>query len=629
MAPDPARKECSRPVMVCVHCSTPIPDEARFCHSCGSLVSDAEGQAAATASMDQSSFMHMERLLREDTQGEFEVGRLLGRGGMAVVYMANEVHLSRKVAIKVLPPELTFGHGVERFKREAKTAAALDHPNIIPIYRIASGGKVFWYAMKFLEGRSLEDLLKEQGKLPLDETLQIMRQVADALDYAHEHQVIHRDIKPANVMLDGRNRVVVTDFGIAKALTEGTLTASGSVIGTPYFMSPEQGKGMPVTGKSDQYSVAVMAYRMLAGQVPFEGDSAIEILHKHCMFPAPNMEEVAPGLPPHVYRAIDRALRKAPEERFDSVSDFVEGLANPAAETEASSAATIMVMPRSAPAPLGTGPQKTMTPRPGAPKQGARLAPAQQKGRGALWGGIAAAVILIGGGIGAWVVMSGGSREVAGTGTAAVPPVVQPQAAPLQDTAKSEAPAAEPEPAPSVPAGNRGTVRVTNLPAGAVVTADGRRQQGAEFALVPGQRTIRIEAQGFEPMSRRVRVVAGQRVEVAYERRERAPTLAQTPAGGQNQPAPQPAQQPATPAGGGAAAPAASQLARLQLALRPPATLFIDGSSRGERGTYNDSLLPGTHTLRAVKDGFVTWDTTITVTAGQTTRIIKNLEPRP
>ena len=315
--------------MICAHCSTPVPDEARFCHSCGSLVSDAEGQAAATAAMDQSSFLHMERLLREDTKGVYNVKHMLGRGGMAVVYLAEETGLARKVALKVLPPELTFGHGVERFKREARTAAALDHPHIIPIYRIGDSGKLFWYAMKFLEGQSLEDRLKERGSLPVDETCEILRQVADALDYAHQNKVIHRDIKPANVMLDSRDRVIVTDFGIAKALSEGKLTATDSVIGTPYFMSPEQGMGKPVSGASDQYSVAVMAYRMLAGHVPFDGDSAIDILHKHCMFPAPSLHDDVPDIPAHVAQAVARALSKDAADRFLTVHDFIESMADP------------------------------------------------------------------------------------------------------------------------------------------------------------------------------------------------------------------------------------------------------------------------------------------------------------
>src|SRR5690606_6783979 len=196
-------------------------------------------------------------------------------------------------------------------------------PNIIPIYRIASGGKLFWYAMKYLEGKSLEDVLREQGTYSLDETIEILEQVADALDYAHDHKDIHRDIKPANVMLDNRNRVIITDFGIAKALTEGALTASGSVIGTPYFMSPEQGMGKPVSGAADQYSVAVMAFRMLAGHLPFDGDSAIDILHKHCMMDPPRLSESMPHLPEHVVNAVEKAMAKKADERFPNIRAFV------------------------------------------------------------------------------------------------------------------------------------------------------------------------------------------------------------------------------------------------------------------------------------------------------------------
>ncbi len=313
--------------MQCAHCASPVPDNARFCHSCGSAVSGPDG---ATATMNSSELQQMEGLLRADTAAEFTIERLLGRGGMAAVYLAKETHLDRQVAIKVLPPELTFGQGVERFKREAKTAAALDHPHIIPIYRVASGNKIFWYAMKYLEGQSLEELLKERRRLPLDETIAILDQVAKALDHAHKRHVIHRDVKPANVMLDAERRVVVTDFGIAKALTAVGLTASGSVVGTPYYMSPEQGMGGQLSGASDQYSVGVMAYRMLSGRVLFDGDSPIEILHKHCMEPPPSLETVGVALPPHVYQAVHRALAKKPEQRFSSVGAFVEALRHPA-----------------------------------------------------------------------------------------------------------------------------------------------------------------------------------------------------------------------------------------------------------------------------------------------------------
>ncbi len=368
--------------MQCAHCATPVPETARYCHNCGSVVSDAEGQAAATAAMDDSAVRHMERLLREDTRGEFEILRQIGRGGMAAVYLAHEVHLDRNVAIKVLPPELTFGHGVERFKREAKTAAALDHINIIPIYRIASGGKIFWYAMKFLEGRSLDAHIRAAGQLSLDETIKILQAVANALDYAHQHEVVHRDVKPANVMLDARERVVVTDFGIAKPLTETTLTASGSLVGTPYYMSPEQGMGKPVTGAADQYSVAVMTYHMLTGRVPFEGDSAIEVLHKHCTAAPPPMDSLRPGLPAHVYAAVKKSLEKKADQRFDSVTAFVDALIRPApglvvAPTVAETPTTIIPADQTtAPLPQPTrestrGPVKPVPPAPTAPSTAA------------------------------------------------------------------------------------------------------------------------------------------------------------------------------------------------------------------------------------------------------------------
>jgi serine/threonine-protein kinase len=293
--------------------------------------------------MGEESLQNTEKLLRKETQGEFEIEGLLGRGGMAMVYLATEVHLQRKVAIKVLPPELTFGHGVERFKREAKTAAGLDHANIIPIYRIATSGNLFWYAMKFLEGQSLDQVLAEKGKMSLAETIGILMPVAEALDYGHLRSVIHRDIKPANIMVDPQNRVIVTDFGIAKALTDSKLTASGSVIGTPFYMSPEQGMGKPVTGASDQYSVAVMTYRMLSGQIPFEGDSAIEILHKHCSAPPPPLQELIPGLPDFVYKSIEKGLSKKPAQRFSTVKAYVKALKEPSPEITVSDQATVMV----------------------------------------------------------------------------------------------------------------------------------------------------------------------------------------------------------------------------------------------------------------------------------------------
>jgi serine/threonine protein kinase len=579
------------------------------------MVSDAEGQAAATASMDQSAFAHMERMLRDETKGEYVVGKMLGRGGMAVVYLAEETRLGRKVALKVLPPELTFGHGVDRFLREAKTAATLDHPNIIPIYRIASGGKLFWYAMKYLEGRSLEDVLRERGAYSLDETLELLDQVADALDYAHEHQVIHRDIKPANVMLDSRNRVIITDFGIAKALSEGALTASGSVIGTPYFMSPEQGMGKPVAGAADQYSVAVMAFRMLAGHIPFDGDSAIDILHKHCMMDAPRLEDSAPHIPKHVCDAIDKALAKKADDRFPNIRSFVKAMKDPSVKFARNSARTEVIDTNEL-EKKNSGPLPKVKPRAGAAANAAdktvvagaavkpSVAPAAAKvpaksGNGMMIAAVAALVIG-GGGFAAWKVLGGsgdapptqvaeGSATSSGASTAPLTtpnnPVTAPQTTP--DAGAQTPPATQPQ----TPATQTEPTQ-TKAPAGNTAPPPTTRQQT--------QTPPRTQTQT-------------------------PPTRPQTQA--PSTPTSAPATAPATSPE--PSAPAASTTGQLQVRLSPPGTVSIDGVPKGERTSINETLPVGDHQIKVEKAGFVTKDTVVTIRAGATLRFTLTLTPSP
>jgi len=256
--------------MLCAHCASPLPDGSRFCVNCGADLE--EPSSGATASLDDAGVVKLTRMLREETAGEYEIERELARGGMGVVYVATEIQLRRRVAIKVLPPTLTFGEAaIQRFRREARTAAALDHPNIIPIYRVSSGGELMWYSMKLLEGKSLDTLLKAQEHLAFESTVAVLEQVADALDYAHQHGVIHRDIKPGNIVLDDRGRVTVTDFGIAKELQEGSLSASGSLLGTPYYMAPEQYIGGDISGAADQYSLCpeIRSILWLSSEEPF------------------------------------------------------------------------------------------------------------------------------------------------------------------------------------------------------------------------------------------------------------------------------------------------------------------------------------------------------------------------
>lgn len=603
-------------IMQCVHCATPVPDGARYCHSCGSLVSDAEGQAAATAAMDTSALTQVERMLREETGGEFTIERLLGRGGMALVFLATEVQLARKVAIKVLPPELTFGHGVERFKREAKTAAALDHPHIIPIYRIGSEGRLFWYAMKYLEGQSLEELLKQRRSLPLGETLDILRQVADALDYAHDHKVIHRDIKPANVMLDSRRRVIVTDFGIAKALTEGSLTASGSVIGTPYFMSPEQGMGKPVTGASDQYSVAVMAYRMLAGEVPFEGDSAIDILHKHCVTPPPSLSTSQPSLALHVSRAVDRALSKKPEQRYPTVSAFVDALAGEGADA-VDDQATVAV-----PAAAITGGAAAASNR-----QMDRISTEviqvrrkkenekQKSGRGLLVAGIVAAAVMLGAG-GWWMMSRGGTS---GANAASENPATT---TPRTPAANPSAPATQPAAAAAAPvAPTTGELDVTALPRGATVQVDDEQPASdSVFDLTDGTHVVKISATGYESSTDTVQIAAGQTSRLPFS----ATKIAQRPAPQRppTRPAPTPAStraaavtptpRPSTPAATGT----------LQILIRPWANVQLDGVLHSQQTRFQATVIAGpTHTLRFERNGFKTRDTSVTLQPGKTLQL--------
>jgi serine/threonine protein kinase len=323
------------PTTPCPRCGNGISAGSRFCANCGeSLTGEIPARVSVGAAvahegrLSDSGALELKTLLVAATLGDYDIQDELGRGGMAVVYKATEVHLRRPVAIKIMPPELTYAKGsTERFSREAQTAAALDHPNIIPIYRISAGGKLCWYAMKFLEGRALSDILAEKGLLTVSEAILILDQVASALDYAHQHGVIHRDVKPGNVMIDVNGRVTVTDFGIAKEMQGGALTGSGAILGTPYYMSPEQCRGgQGITGAADQYSLAVMTYQMISGQLPFDADSAIDVIHKHVSEAPPPLDNLLPGLPTHVISAVNRALAKKASERFPTVTSFVAAL---------------------------------------------------------------------------------------------------------------------------------------------------------------------------------------------------------------------------------------------------------------------------------------------------------------
>ena len=258
----------------------------------------------------------------------YRVERELGHGGMAVVFLAEDLKHHRRVAVKVLKPELSAVLGGERFLREIAIAATLQHPHILPLYDSGEAGGFLYYVMPFVEGESLRERLARERLLSLDAALQITREVGGALQYAHEHGVVHRDIKPENIMLSG-GHAVVADFGIARALSAAgaeQLTLTGMVIGTPQYMSPEQGGGEAVDGRSDQYSLACMLYEMLSGQPPFTGPSAQAVIARHSVDPVPGLRVVRQAVPQAVEGAIVRAMAKLPVDRFESIQQFVNAL---------------------------------------------------------------------------------------------------------------------------------------------------------------------------------------------------------------------------------------------------------------------------------------------------------------
>jgi serine/threonine protein kinase len=258
--------------------------------------------------------------LKKATLGDYDIYSPLGRGGMATVFLALELSLNRPVAIKVISPSaLTSTTIIDRFWLEARTAASLSHPNVIPIYAVKSVAGLHFFVMKHVQGGSLDTVLSNEGPLSFSLTRTILMQVSSALAYAHRRGVVHRDIKPANIMLDDDGYAVVMDFGIAKVRDVAALTASGAMVGTPYYMSPEQFSGGDVTGSSDQYSLGVVAFELLAGVRPFRGNSVPEVLRGHLMDKPPDLRSIRPECPTALATLINRMLCKEATDRFPSM----------------------------------------------------------------------------------------------------------------------------------------------------------------------------------------------------------------------------------------------------------------------------------------------------------------------
>src|SRR5437870_4165629 len=272
---------------------------------------------------------HSERV-RASLAGRYTIERELGRGGMATVYLARDLKHDRLVAVKVLRPELAAVLGAERFLREIRLTAQLQHPHILTLIDSGEADGFLYYVMPYVEGESLRQRLEREGQLPLDEALRITRAIASALDFAHARGVIHRDIKPENVMLH-QGEPMVADFGIALAVSTAgreRLTETGLSLGTPAYMSPEQASAEPrLDGRSDQYSLACVLYEMLAGEPPYTGPTAQAIIAKRFSEPVPHLRTVR-DVPERVEQAVTKALAKVPAARFDTAAQFGSALAD-------------------------------------------------------------------------------------------------------------------------------------------------------------------------------------------------------------------------------------------------------------------------------------------------------------
>ena len=416
----------------CPKCNSAVAADTKFCPNCGSAVSGIFSGGGSP--VDGTAVLGVEQvdtlfpILQDATLGDYDIYGELGRGGMAAVYLALDLSLNRKVAIKTMLPDLVSKTGmVDRFKREAQTAAALSHPHIIQIFSVKQTKQLVYFVMKYIEGRSLESVIIERGKLEVDLARVILSQVGGALAFAHRKGVVHRDMKPANIMLEEDGWAIVTDFGIAKVQEAQNLTATGTAIGTPHYMSPEQFHNKAVTGTSDQYSLGVVAYEMLTGRKPFDGATYAEIITQHLFEPPPDLRSVRPDIPDNVAETIMRMMAKEASARFPDLDAAVAAL-GAATTTQGEKARTQMIqlakgggerkvrmsVPQSPIPAQRRAAEPTVVedrnrrPSPAAPaKKPAAAKAAPSKGKSHAMAVIAATVLLAIGGGGMWAYMTG------------------------------------------------------------------------------------------------------------------------------------------------------------------------------------------------------------------------------
>ncbi|WP_340023095.1 Stk1 family PASTA domain-containing Ser/Thr kinase [Paenibacillus sp. FSL K6-1096] len=266
-------------------------------------------------------------MIGHELGGRYQIIERIGGGGMALVYRAHDILLNRNVAIKVLRNQFVHDEEfIRRFRREAQSAASLSHPNVVSIYDVGQEDEVHYIVMEYIEGKNLNEIIKERAPLQVDEAVRIASQICDALDHAHMNQIIHRDIKPHNILIGRNGRVKVTDFGIARAVTSTTITQTGSVVGSVHYFSPEHAKGVTTGEKSDLYSLGIVLYQMLTGVLPFLGESPISVALKHLQEEFEEPRLLNPLIPQSVENVILKSMRKNPDERYQSAKQMLQDL---------------------------------------------------------------------------------------------------------------------------------------------------------------------------------------------------------------------------------------------------------------------------------------------------------------
>jgi serine/threonine protein kinase len=395
----------------CRHCGSELSPTSSFCSKCG-----------ATAELPGAVSDDLRDRLQQLFGADLEFERELGRGGMGAVFSAFDPVLQRRVAVKVLLPEVASDRGMaERFLGEARTVAALQHPHVVTVYAVRSGNGVHAIVMEFIEGRSLDAILRDRGQLPVPLAGMLLSHAAAGLQHAHDRGVIHRDVKPANVLIDHDGRAIVSDFGIARRESAPRLTDTGLVFGTWAYMSPEQRTGDTLTPATDQYALGVMAFELLAGRLPFEGTVA-EVLRAHMTSPPPSLRSIRADVPVALENLINRMLAKKPSERWPSLREAERAFATlipDEGQTTLQLASYSKVVGKSAGASVVTAARRpptgfvgaALTQRLSTAEQSALSAPtppavAPTKSRfGAM---IAAAVVVVVGAVGVWMAMNRG-----------------------------------------------------------------------------------------------------------------------------------------------------------------------------------------------------------------------------